>query len=29
VERLGVPVTVVTAPPAAGMMGESMVPQTP
>ena len=29
VERLGVPVTVVTAPPAAGMMGEPMVPQTP
>lgn len=29
VERLGVPVTVVTAPPAAAMMGESMVPQTP
>jgi hypothetical protein len=29
VERLGVPVTVVTAPPAAAMMGESMVRQTP
>jgi hypothetical protein len=29
VERLGVPVTVVIAPPAAGMMGESMVRQTP
>jgi hypothetical protein len=29
VERLGVPVTVITAPPAAGLMGESMVPQTP
>jgi hypothetical protein len=29
VERLGVPVTVVTAPPAAAMMGESIVRQTP
>ena len=29
VERLGVPVTVVTAPPAAGMMGESTVRQSP
>jgi hypothetical protein len=29
VERLGVPVTVVTAPPAAAMMGESMVRQSP
>jgi len=29
VERLGVPVTVVTASPAAAMMGRSMVPQSP
>ena len=29
VERLGVPVTVVTAPPAAAMMGESTVRQSP
>jgi hypothetical protein len=29
VERLGVPLTVVTAPPAAGLIGEPMVPQTP
>jgi hypothetical protein len=29
VERLGVPVTVVTAPPAAAMMGRSMLPQSP
>ena len=29
VERLGVPVTVVTASPAAAMMGRSMVPQLP
>ena len=29
VERLGIPVTVVTAPPAAAMMGESTVRQSP
>jgi hypothetical protein len=29
VERLGVPLTVITAPPAAGLIGEPMVPQTP
>jgi hypothetical protein len=29
VERLGVPMTVVTAPPAAGLIGEPMVSQTP
>jgi hypothetical protein len=29
VEQLGVPVTVVTAPPAAGIIAESMVPRAP